>query len=223
MEVLRKQLHKELPERPPRSIKSTTQLWLADGQRTLIQQTLQRKHFDKHGLVISKQIREHDVFAAECGDLEHPKGVKCKTVILLAIETAHTVEQQTREHRHNWLGEVRSGDVVIKAVLMVHSDGNPEYIYIETGKVVFVPVEDCRQRLRAEQFSETKYTVPRGNEMSAYQINLQDLDDVEELKLIPGFKQKRQVIPTTGGRLRRAAGELNHKEVELKNAYHLAR
>ena len=101
------------------------------------------------------------------------------------------------EYKHNWMGEVLPGDIVIKGLKLDRRAGD---LYSETSKVFYLFAEDTCGVVKASPLQRKKSL--RANAMQSeiviYEIDELSLNAVKKTVFMPEpYKPKRPRVPRT--------------------------
>lgn len=141
----------------------------------------------EHGVKKAQAVRVNDIIGAECATEAEPY------ILLKALSTAYQVSEEEfntkpGEYKHNWMGEVRTGDLIIKGLKL---DPRAADLYSETSKVFYLFAEDCRGVVKATPLSRKKsarlkgVTKSKASEIIIYEIDQCSLAKVKQLVYLP--------------------------------------
>lgn len=171
-------------ERPPVLLKS--------GAREDTAQT--RYSVTENGKKVAMAVRDGEIVGAECANETEPY------ILFKALGVAYEVTEdeyakKTGEYKHNWMGEVKPGDWVIKGLKFDRRAGD---LYSDTEKIFCLFIEDTRGVVNATPLARkiSARNREKSTESVIYDVDGKSLDAVKKLVYLPEpFQQKRPRVP----------------------------
>ena len=168
------------------------QVHLASGAREDAPQT--RYSVTENGKKLAQAVRVNEIVGAECANETEPY------ILFKALTTAYEVttvmySSMKLEYKHNWMGEVLPGDMIIKGLKLDRRAGD---LYTETPKVFYLFAEDTRGVVKAAPLQRKKSL--RANKVQSeiviYEIDEGSLNAIKKTVFLPEpYKPKRPHVP----------------------------
>ena len=156
---------------------------LASGAREDTPKT--RYSVSNEGLKLAKAVKIDEIVGAECANETEPY-ILFKALSESYEVTAEAYNNMQLEYKHNWMGEVCVGDLVIKGLKLDRRAGG---LYSETTKVFYLFAEDTRGVVRAAALQRKQSQRAKGNkakpEMLIYDVDDKSLEIVKKSVFLP--------------------------------------
>ena len=107
--------------------------------------------------------------------------------------TESDFQSMAPEYKHNWMGEVRVSDKVIKGLKLDRRAGDT---YSESSKLFYLFSEDVRGVVKATPLQRKRSARSKSKEVVIYEIDQHSLDKIKQLVYLPEpFVPKRARVP----------------------------
>lgn len=146
----------------------------------------------QEGISITTIAKVGDIVGAECASDSEPF-ILFKALSEAYVVTAADLQANELEYKHNWMGEVKVGDQIIKGLKLEQRAGT---MYTETDKVFWLFAEDARGIVAAKVMQRRRSGRVVGPEVFIYDASASDIIEIQKRVHLPGkFKPKRAFVP----------------------------